>query len=37
MIDIDFLTECGFYKSHFIRLCREFKNFSIDQNEKYLN
>ena len=33
----DFLTECGFLKSDFNRLCREFKKISIEQNEDFLN
>ena len=35
--DNDLLTECGFLKSDIIRLCREFKNILIEQNEEYLN
>ena len=33
----DLLTECGFLKSDFNRLCREFKRVLTEQVEEYLN
>ena len=35
--DNDFSTECGFLKSDINRLCTEYKNILIEQNEEYLN
>ena len=33
----DLLKECGFLKSDISRLCLEFKNILIEQNEEYLD
>ena len=33
----DLLKECGFLKSDIGRLCLEFKNILIEQNEEYLD
>ena len=35
--DIELLTESGLLKSDINRLCKEFKNILIDQNEELLN
>ena len=35
--DNDLLTECGFLKGDINRLCREFKNILIEQNEEHLD
>ena len=32
--DIDFLTECGFLEKDINRLCLEFKNILLEQNEE---
>ena len=34
--DNDLLKECGFSKDDINRLCKEFKNILIEQNEEYI-
>ena len=34
--ETNLLTECGFLKDDINRLCSEFKNILIEQNEEYL-
>ena len=34
--DIDFLTECGFFKNKINRLCLECRNNLLEQKEEYL-
>ena len=34
--DENILQECGFLKSDVIRLCLEFENFLMEQNQEYL-
>ena len=35
--DVDLLTECGYLKNDIHRLCLEFKNKLMEQNEEYLD
>ena len=35
--DKNLLTECGFLKIFINRLCKEYENILLEQNERYLN